>query len=648
MKQARSQITSGFWKKWQDISAKAAIFHQWEELENAGCIDNFRIIAKNKALYRRGWYFADSDAFKWLEAAVHIQSISSNPELEKLVDAFTELVRKTQQPDGYLYTFNQIHYPEKRWINLQIEHELYCHGHLIEAGVTDYSERGKETLLEIACKAGDRIVEDFLGKGPRYTPGHQEIEIALLRLFEVTDEQKYLDMAEQFISKRGRQACFAPSILKQAISNGRRVKQVENEKKAYDHAHPGGQLKKLPPENLAKKPPHIQSRWVLNVLSGKFFQHHKPLKKQFIPVGHAVRYTYLQTAAAKLDRLTGNRDYQPTLEKSWERMVERRMYITGGLGSLPVIEGFGGDYELDPEVAYTETCAALGGLFWNGEMAELTGDACYSDLYEWQLYNAALVGMGLDGKSYLYNNPLVTDGSIKRRSWYEVPCCPSNLSRTFTRLPDEIVSIYPDQITIKQYITSSHHLSMAGSEVILELQSELPWDGQVQITVKKMPATPIRFKLRCPAWATDYQLSVNGQMIQHVQGTQKHVLDPTQASWIEISRVWENGDLINLDFDLPVQFFAAHPKVSSVKGKVALTCGPLVYCLESCDNPGVDIFQAVLDPSSIRTSFSANTLGSTRLIHGKTIQGEDLVFIPYHLWGNRGESKMTVFVRMRV
>jgi len=255
MKQVRSRITSGFWKRWQDVSAETAIFHQWDELEKSGCIDNFRILAEGKSEFRRGWYFADSDAYKWMEAAENILSISSNHRLEKLVDEFIELIGNSQDLDGYLYTFNQIHYPEERWTNLQIEHELYCHGHLIEAGVTDCRERGKEALLEIACKAGDRIVEDFLGKGARYTPGHEEIEIALLRLFEATGQQRYLDMAEQFIRMRGQQACFAINILKQAVDNGRRIKQVADRQKAYDLAHPGSKPKKLPHENLAKKPP---------------------------------------------------------------------------------------------------------------------------------------------------------------------------------------------------------------------------------------------------------------------------------------------------------------------------------------------------------------------------------------------------------
>ncbi|MEA3326579.1 MAG: glycoside hydrolase family 127 protein [Chloroflexota bacterium] len=647
MNQIKSQVTEGFWKRWQTVNAESAIFHQWEELERSGCIDNFRILAENKALFRRGWYFADSDAYKWLEAATHILVSFPNPALENIADDFIDLLKDAQDPDGYLYTFNQIHFPGKRWTNLQIEHELYCLGHLIEAGVTDFIERGLDSLLTIACKAADRIVVDFMGRGPRFTPGHEEIEIALLRLYEVTGQQSYLDMAKQFIGKRGHQVLFALDILKQAISNNLRVQHVEKRQEAYDIAHPGNHTKRLPPENVAKKPPRIKWRWILNVLSGKFFQQHKPLTKQSIPAGHAVRFAYLQTAAAMLDRLNGQKTYQPTLAKSWERMVRCRMYVTGGIGSLPEIEGFGRDYELDPEVAYAETCAAIGSLYWNHEMAKLTGDARYSDLFEWQLYNAALVGMGLDGKTYLYNNPLISDGAIQRRQWYEVPCCPSNLSRTFARLTDEIVSIQSDEITIQQYISSSHHVPVAGRDVIFELQSGLPWRGNVRLMMVKAPGIPLKLKLRRPAWASDFHMTVNDQTVQNMTGTQKHSLDPTQASWIEIKRYWREGDILKLDFGLSVQFFAAHPKVTSVRGKAALTVGPLVYCLESCDNPEVDILNIVLDPSSVQTSFSPDILSGTRLITGESLDGEDLVFIPYHLWGNRGLSLMTVFVDVK-
>lgn len=647
MKSVSSKITGGFWGRWQTVNTETAIFHQWEELEGSGCIDNFRILAEKKASFRLGGPYADSDAYKWLEASVHILSIVPNQRLEQLVDGFSELIRNAQCQNGYLFTYNQIHFPDKRWINLLIEHELYCHGHLIEAGATDFIVRGKDVLLGIACKAADRIVADFSGKGPRYTPGHEEIEIALLRLYEVTGQKNYLNMAQQLLRKRGHNPLFAMEILKQAINANQRDQHIKKQQQVFEAANPGNDSKKLPHANVAKKPPRIIWRWIRNALSGKFFQQHKPLSRQLIPVGHAVRFAYLQTAAAMLDRLSEKDSYQDMLVSSWEHMVKSRMYITGGIGSLPKIEGFGRDYELDPEVAYAETCAALGSLYWNNEMAKLTGSARYSDLFEWQLYNAALVGMGSGGKTYLYNNPLISDGGIQRQRWYETPCCPSNLSRTFARLPDEIISVHSEVISVQQYISSMHHIRYKEKEVVLILKSELPCGGIVQMRVKNTPAIPIKLKLRCPSWATEYQLTINDQLVQKWTSERTNRFDPKQASWIEIEREWQEGDLLKLEFELTVQFLSAHPKVTSVQGKAALTIGPLVYCLESCDNPGVDIFNVVLDPSSVNTQYSPEHLGGINLVHGKSIEGQDLVFIPYHLWGNRGKSLMTVFVDLK-
>lgn len=643
MNEIRSSITAGFWKQRREVNARQAIFHQWQQLERTGCIDNFRILAEGKPVVRRGWFFADSDAYKWLEAAARILPVYPNQELTNLVNAFIELIGKAQEPDGYLYTFNQIHFPGLRWVNLQIEHELYCFGHLIEAGVTHFEATGKEDLLDIVCMATDRIVEDFSGKGPGATPGHQEVEIALLRLYEVTGENDYLEMAHQFLDMRGRDKGFAFNILRQSISNGRRVAQAE----AHSETHAAEEdLPSLPPMNHAKKPPLIKARWVMNALAGKLLQQHKPVRKQTVPVGHAVRFAYQMTAAAMYDRLTGDTVYESALEESWQRMVARRMYITGGIGALPEIEGFGRDFELDPNFAYAETCAALGSLFWNREMAGLTGEARFSDLFEWQLYNAALVGFGQDGRTYFYNNPLAADGGIERRPWYQVPCCPSNLSRTIAGLEEDILTASGDSIELQQYISSWHHLQFDQHEVLLAIESRLPWYGDVQIKIQPVTNREVQLRLRVPSWSAKTEILLNGEVIKTFAADQAERLDPTRASWFALDRAWQQDDQITLKFDMTPHLLRAHPKVRSVRGKAAVACGPLVYCLESCDNPGVDIFNIVLGPDKITSRIDPNMLGGIRIIMGKTIQGQPITFIPYFLWGNRGKSAMTVFVKL--
>lgn len=280
----KSHITSGFWADRLKVNAQRAIFHQWEQLEASGCIENFRIAAGEVDGFREGWFFADSDAHKWLDAASRIYASFPTPELASMMEAYISLIARAQQPDGYLFTYNQIHFPHDRWKNLQIEHELYCHGHLIEAGVSHYLATSRTEALTIARRAADRIVEDFSGKGTQYTPGHEEIEIALLRLYQVTNHTLYLDMARQFIEQRGRDPFFALSIIQQNSSVEARGKYVQQKRREYLAAHPTFKPFQVPAGNAAKKPKNATLRWNLSALSGKYFQQHVPVRKQTVPV----------------------------------------------------------------------------------------------------------------------------------------------------------------------------------------------------------------------------------------------------------------------------------------------------------------------------------------------------------------------------
>lgn len=639
-----TRITGGFWRDRLDVNARRAIFHQWDQLEASGCIENFRIAAGEVEGFREGWFFADSDAHKWLDAASRILASFPSPELAAHIDAFISLLARAQQPDGYLFTYNQIHFPDTRWTNLQIEHELYCHGHLIEAGVSHYQATGRADLLEIVRRAADRIVEDFRGKDAKHTPGHEEIEIALLRLYQITRHQPYLEMARQFIEQRGRDPFFALSLLKQNFSVEARGKYVKQKKQEYLAAHPDFKPFQLPPGNVAKKPWNATLRWNINALSGKYFQQHAPVRKQTAPVGHSVRFAYLETAIAMLARETGDQTLVPALERAWERMATRRMYVTGGIGSLPAIEGFGNDYELDPEYAYAETCAALGSMLWNWEMAQLTGEAKYSDLFEWQLYNAAAVGMGMDGNAYLYNNPLACRGGVTRKPWYAVPCCPSNLSRAWADIGKYIFSSNQNELWIHQYISSQHETNFAK----LELHSDLPWNGNVRIKIESPAEFPLH--LRLPSWSESPQVKLNGEPIAQ---NAIALAPPARASmrsaqlrsvFLSLARAWSPADLLELTFDMPIQLRRAHPKVKGHADKVAISRGPLVYCLESADNPNVDIFNAKVNTASLRPTFDASILGGIMKIEARSADGQPLTFIPYHLWGNRGASTMTVWV----
>ncbi|HET9588961.1 MAG TPA: beta-L-arabinofuranosidase domain-containing protein, partial [Anaerolineales bacterium] len=417
------KISDPFWSPRLAVNAKKAIFHQWEQLEATRCIDNFRIAAAKKDGFREGFFFADSDAYKWLDAASRIYALHADPELAALIDSFIALLGRAQLPDGYLFTYNQIHFPGQRWVNLQIEHELYCHGHLIEAGVSHYEATGRRNLLDLCIKAANLLVRDFLNTTPDKTCGHEEIEIALIRLYRVSGKEEYLELARQFVERRGRIPFFPLHFWRQLRSHKERKQYVNGLRKSYLTEHPQYAAFHLPGGNFAKRPRFSRARRYLNEFRGLYAQQRVPIGRQNSPEGHSVRFGYLETAIAMLLRAnqtdsarrapspqsgkvldaSGLSFLEPlvsfvfkkelpdetllsTLEQAWERMVTWRMYITGGLGSAPEIEGFGRDYDLDPEYAYAETCASIASLFWNWEMVLLTKNARYSDLFEWQLY----------------------------------------------------------------------------------------------------------------------------------------------------------------------------------------------------------------------------------------------------------------------
>lgn len=627
-------ITDSFWSPRLAVNADKAIFHQWEQLEATRCIDNFRIAAGDKDGFREGYFFADSDAYKWLDAASRIYAIKQDSALGSLMDSLISLLARTQMDDGYLFTYNQIHFPGQRWINLQIEHELYCLGHLIEAGVSHYQATGQRDLLEICIDAADLLVHDFLHATNDKTCGHEEVEIGLIRLHQVTGKEAYMELARRFVERRGRVPFFPLHFWRQFRSHRARKLHVNESRKSYIAEHPEYAVFRLPAGNFAKLPRFSRLRRYINEFRGFYAQQHKTIRQQTVPEGHSVRFGYLETAITMLLRHKLERSLLSTLEQAWERMVTRRMYITGGIGSAPEIEGFGGDYELDPELAYAETCASIASLLWNWEMSLLTQEARYSDLFEWQLYNATTVGMSQNGDAYLYNNPLEVHSGVTRQGWYVVPCCPSNLSRTFADLGKYIYSFENDNLWIHQYIGSETTINF-GVPVQVKIESELPWNGKVLIHIKPEKTSEFTIHLRKPSWEG---LSSSSQ--QTASG-----YDPRQASYETIRRAWsDEGEVLELSCDAFIKLRHAHPKVKGHAGKVALTRGPLVYCLESVDNPGVDIFTAKLDPASLTDEFVSDLLGGCVVLHGKTIDGKPLKFIPYFLWADRGESQMTVWV----
>ena len=483
---------------------------------------------------------------------------------------------------------------------------------------------------------------------PLYTDGHEEIEIALLKLSRHTGNPAYRELAKRLLDRRGKIRFFGLHFSGQSLSAFGRMNAVRRMRKEYYQQHPDKPITVLPGHNQHLVPRFIPFRFLWNALSGKYTQQEKPLREKMIPEGHAVRFGYLNTAAAMLARDERDSDMTDHLSQVWENMVSRRMYVTGGIGSLPLIEGFGRDYELDPEVAYAETCAALGSMLWSHEMSLNTANPRYEDLFEWQLYNAASVGMGQDGKSYFYNNPLVCRRGLKRAAWYDIPCCPSNLSRVWASLRDAVLSADENNIEINQFISGEYALE---NGTRFHIKSGIPWTGDVSIMLDLDHPRTLGLRIRVPAWAGACELSLNGEGIAYETITfLKKPLESAvgihfeDAYYAGIKREFYDGDRIDIHFPMPIVLRKQDKRIRGCGGMVAVTRGPIVYCLESIDN-AEDIFSAEIEPESIQVLFDPLLFRGTTKITARSTNGAIFTWIPYMFWGNRGESQMSVFFR---
>ena len=642
------KITDGFWAEVQNTNAETAIFHQWNQLEMSGSIENFRIASGYSCHFRSGDFFSDSDIYKWLDAACRIMLSHPSAKLKALINELSALIQQAQMSDGYLFTYNQIHFPNQRWIALQIEHELYCHGHLIEACLAHQRAFLSEDMLQVAVKAADRICADFLDKPAQFQPGHQEIELALLELYEITDNLLYLQMACQFLERRGKVTRHGFRLLGTVIRSASRAWRVKQQRKAHSKAHPDLRPFTLPPMNKVKSNLGLQLRFLGSAFSGRYFQTHRPILEQTEAVGHSVRFGYTMAAQARLLRLTENSPGLDALDSLWRRMVTKRTYVTGGLGSLPIIEGFGKDYELDPALAYAETCATIASLFWDWEMLLATGNPAFTDMFEWQLYNAALVGVGLDGQSYLYNNPLTSDGELTREPWFRIPCCPSNLSRVFASLGKYAVTWDNHTLTIHQYF-SGEFSTKSPTPLQIAIDSGFPWKTTVQIKVTSASDIQPNLALRVPGWATGVRITLNDHLheIPFTPQTPPRTASgysPFGAETLTLPHKLHSGDRISIDFEAQVRAHKADLRVGLAERSTALTFGPLIYCAESVDNPDVDLDAIRLDPHSFSSAPSESLKGILTL-KGKTTDGQPITLIPYFSWANRGPSRMRVFFR---
>jgi DUF1680 family protein len=617
-------IHDDFWSPRLVTNRTVTIPYVLGQCEATGRINNFRKAAGRMAGDHEGLFFNDSDVFKVMEGAALSLATHSDPALDRTLDDLIETIGAAQEADGYLYTARTIRerngQPDRldparegrtRWSNLRVNHELYNVGHLYEAAAAHFGATGKRSLLEIAVKNANLITATFGPGKRRDIPGHQEIEIGLLKLYRVTGEAEYLRLARFFLAERGR----------------------------YHDREP-----------------------YANYYNPGYMQDHLPVTEQAEAVGHAVRGLYMYAAMVDVAALTGDPASDAALDRLWRNVTARKLYLTGGVGAREHGEAFGGDYELPNAAAYAETCAAIANIFWNQRMFLLHGDAKYMDILERTLYNGFLSGVGMDGTTFFYANPLASDGSTMfnagraatRLPWFDCACCPTNVVRLLAGLPGYVYATDADKFYVNLFMGSEGRGEITDENgqtlaVTLDQRTRYPWHGAVVLTVQ--PARPARFRLclRIPGWAQGkpvpselyrddhtrvrpVDIRLNGQPLSY----------ETELGYVVITRRWQPGDRITFTLPMVVRRVTAHPNVRENIDQVALEYGPLVYCVEGADNGGS--VESVTAPTSPVAS-TAYEIGDRAVTALRWPAGGRIVTaIPYFAWSERGPGEMRVWL----
>ena len=603
------RLSDGFLEPRRRVNREVTLPSQYDHLEQTGRLDNFRRAAGKIDAPFRGVYFNDSDVYKWLEAAAWTLASDPDPELERMVDAAIGEIEDAQQPDGYLNTYFTFEEASERWTDLTHKHELYCAGHLIQAAVAHHRATGSQRLLKVACRFADNICATFGPEEEGKRLGTDGHEEIEMALVELYRETGDREYLDQ--------AQFFVDVRGYGLLGGR-----------------------------------------------EYHQDHKPFREMREMVGHAVRAVYLNAGAADLHAETGDPTLLEALECLWHNMTTRRMYVSGGIGSRYEDEAFGEDHELPNARAYAETCAAVGSVMWNWRMLTIDGDARYADLLEHTLYNAALPGLSLDGHSHFYQNPLSDSGAHRRSPWFDVACCPPNVARLLASLPGYFYGVSDEGVWVHLYAEGTAEVSLGDDRtVFLRQRTQYPWDGDVEIEVDG--EREFALMLRIPAWCEEGgAIEINGRPFEG---------SVSPGSYAEIRRAWRPGDKVRLTLPMPVRCVECHPYVAEDAGRVAVMRGPLLYCVEQVDNPGLDLRDIVLPAEA---SFSVRSrpdlLGGVAVLEilvepippdegwrGRLYRRArpradasqdttaELTATPYYAWANRDPGPMRVWLRSR-
>lgn len=627
------RFTGGFWEKRLKLVTEKVLPYQWDALndnipgaEPSHTIENFRIAAGESNGKFHGMVFQDSDIAKWIEAASYSLQNYPDPELEANIDRVIDLMERAQQEDGYLNTYFTVAKPEERWTDFTFGHELYCAGHLIEAAVAYFNTTRKRKFLDMMCAYCDYIYK-LMGPEPHQMNvycGHEEIELALMKLYHLTGKEEYLKLTEYFIKERGNQ----PSFLK-------------------DEPTFGGEFK---------------DKW----FDLDYHQALEPVKQQTAAEGHSVRAMYLYTAMADLAIETGDIELQESLNRLWDNVTLQRMYITGGLGSQGHAERFTFDYDLPNDTAYTETCAAIGLIFWASRMLLLDTDSKYADVMERALYNGVLSGISLDGTKYFYVNPLEVNPQAtanrydlqhvksERVPWFGCACCPPNIARLISSIGSYFYTQDDQRIYFHLYAANQTNLVLSDKPVGLDIKTDYPWDGDVNITLSLQETFEFDLAFRIPDWCESTVIRVN----------KEEAVYRLEKGYAVVRRDWKNEDEIAIEFSMNIQFIEANPKVRENAGKVTIQRGPLVYCIEETDNGSELADVTITDETGFSTEYDDSILDGVIVIKGQGVRSDtstwskqlyrpvqnskkpiDLKAVPYFLWGNRSPGEMLVWVR---
>ncbi|MDD2305179.1 MAG: glycoside hydrolase family 127 protein [Prolixibacteraceae bacterium] len=611
------KINDNFWLPKIETNRTVTIPASFAKCEETGRVENFIKAAKKEGAFGTTFPFDDTDIYKIIEGASYSMSVHPDPKLDHYVDSLITIVAAAQEPDGYLYTARTIdpQHPHKwsgseRWVQESVlSHELYNSGHLFEAASAHFQATGKRNFLNIALKNAD-LLDQVFGPGKRNdAPGHEIVEMGLVKLYRITGEKKYLNLAKFFIDSRGKE---------------------NDPKKAYS-------------------------------------QDHKPLIQQDEAVGHAVRAGYLYSGVADVAALTGDSAYLAAIDKIWDNTVSKKLYITGGIGARHEGEAFGNNYELPNLTAYNETCAAIANVYWNYRMFLLHGDAKYIDVLERSLYNGVISGVGLDGKTFFYPNPLECDmhyhfnsgETLDRQPWFDCSCCPTNMCRFIASVPGYIYAQSNNALYVNLFAQSSSTVQLNKKlPVTISQETKYPWDGQVKISVSPEKTSRFALCLRIPGWAENQvvpsdlysfvspetgavSVTVNGEPVQY----------KTEKGYAVIDHEWKQGDVVSYNIPMSIRRVQANAQVADDAGKVAIERGPIVYCLEGADN-GADLMTLSLpDSSKLTESYNSGELsgvvtisGDAEIAKGKKTEVRKFTAIPYFVWNNRGADEMKVWI----